>query len=247
MTTTVDALAIVGPNRFGGALLDPLDVQRDWDTDVVVCAPAVPPDRDLPSANARLLELAEDSPRIAVLSRVDPHEAEALAEVARAAEHGACGVLLHPWEETFAVTDRRLLDPLMAALGEARLPLVLEAGFPWVSEPAQVGALASRHPSVTVVATRGLQMNMSGLATQTAFQVLEANPNLHCLTCGTYRQDWLQQLLDGGLGDRLLYGSLAPVFDPSIERLRLQQLRGSGAQLRAVLAGNARRVFGIPG
>ncbi|WP_028922077.1 amidohydrolase family protein [Pseudonocardia acaciae] len=241
----------------------------------LVATAAAPPDRDLPAATARLLDAAASSPhspaglegrssvgrhpigagradttttgpvRIAVLARVDPWEPGAVRAARDALAAGAVGLFLHPWEETFRINDHELLGPLMRLLAEAGKPVVAEAGFPWVSEPAQLADLAARHPDVAVVGTRGGHMNMSGLSGQTALRALRAAPNLHLLTSGVYRQDWLRSVVDELGAERLCYGSLAPVLDPRLELARPSAFPEPAVRDQ-LLSGTATRLFGLP-
>jgi predicted TIM-barrel fold metal-dependent hydrolase len=238
----VDALMFAGPARFADGLELSAEYFDDPRSPLRIITSAAPPNRDLRSATAQLQRFAAGRPdRVAVLARFDPVERDAAELVREALQAGAVGAFLHPWQETVSVTDR-LLDPVIEVLLDTGRPLVLEGGFPWLSEPAQIGALAQRHPELTVVATRGLQMNMSGLAIDTAMDALHANPNLHCTTSATYRQDFLQNVVDEGLSDRLLFASLSPVLDERLERLRVDALSGADA-FDAVSGRNAERIF----
>jgi predicted TIM-barrel fold metal-dependent hydrolase len=245
----VESCVIVGRSRFGGELaLDAAAAEAaELGVHTVIAASAAPPDRDLPGATARLLHAAEADNlpvRLAVLARVDPWEPDALASAEQALSGGAVGLFLHPWEETFRINDHALLDPLLRLLAAARKPVVVEAGYPWLAEPAQLADLAVRHSEVPVVATRGGHMNMSGLSGQTALRALRAAPNLHVLTSGVYRQDWLAGVVDELGPDRLCYGSLAPILEQRLELLRPAALTDAAAR-ELVLHGNATRLFGL--
>lgn len=248
MTGIVDACVYLGRSRYGGELAPASAIAEATELGVrtILATPAAPPDRDLAAATAGLLRVAGENSgpvRLAVLARVDPWEPGALDAAERALDAGAVGIFLHPWEETFRINDHDLLGPLLRLLATAGKPVVAEAGFPWVSEPAQLADLAARHPEVRVVGTRGGHMNMSGLSGQTALRALRAAPNLHLLTSGVYRQDWLQGVVDELGADRLCYGSLAPVLEPRLELLRPaafpEPARGQ------LLSGTATRLFDL--
>lgn len=247
MNAIVDACVFVGRSRYGTELtLDAAVAQASaLGVGTLVATAAAPPDRDLPAATARLLSAGSDLPiRLAVLARVDPWEPDALPAAERALAAGAAGLFLHPWEETFRVTDSSLLGPFLRLLASAGKPVVVEAGFPWVSEPAQLAELAVRHPDVTVVGTRGGHMNMSGISGQTAMQALRRAPNLHVLTSGVYRQDWLTEVVESLGAGRLCYGSLAPALDPRLELLRPQAFTDAAVR-DELLHGTATRLFGL--
>jgi predicted TIM-barrel fold metal-dependent hydrolase len=242
--TIVDACVLVGRSRFGGGVeLDTAAAEAaELGVHTLIAAAAMPPDRDLASATERLLRAAGSSAlpvHVGVLARIDPWEPGAAESAERALSAGAVGLFLHPWEETFRVNDHALLGPLLRTA--AGKPVVVEAGFPWLAEPAQLADLAVRHPDVPIIATRGGHMNMSGLSGQTALRALRAAPNLHVLTSGVYRQDWLNGVVAELGAERVCYGSLAPIMEPPMELLRPNALPEHAREL--VLGGNASRLF----
>src|SRR5262249_43096462 len=106
--------------------------------------------------NQRVATLATKHPdRLVAFARVDP-----LAPVATT---GASGLFLHPWEDTFRVTDSAV-----DAVLDGR-PVIVATGYPFMSEALQVAELARRHPETTFVATNGGQINISGLGHEDAF------------------------------------------------------------------------------
>ena len=64
-------------------------------------------------------------------------------------ELGLRGLFLHPWEETFRVGDRRV-DAVVDVARSRGVPVIVAAGYPWLSEGLQVGELARRFPDVDV-------------------------------------------------------------------------------------------------
>lgn len=246
MTRIVDSLVLVGQSRYGGGQhLGEFLARRDHNQDTAVCVSAMPLDRDLWRQNSQLVSAARERSDVVPLIRVDPHDADAVPMANDLLASGGRGLFLHPWEETFSVTDDRVVGPVMRCAAERGVPVVVEAGFPWVSETLQVAELARRHSDVAVVATRGNQMNMSGLGTEAAGLALSQNPNLHYLTASIYRQDWLDSLIERGDWDRLLYGSLAPIFDDRLEWLRVEKSVATPDQMEEIASGNAARLFGI--
>ena len=132
-------------------------------------------------------------------------------------EHPAVrGLLLHPWEETFAANReraRRARGPGGGARATRSSSRPAIRSWPrrsrWPTSPASVDG--------TVVMTRGGQVNMAGLAQQSADLALAAAPNLRALSAGMYRQDWLERCVAQFGAERLLHGSCAPVFDLGYE------------------------------
>lgn len=244
----IDALRFVGPSRYDGraapTVEQVLDESEATGNRFVVVA-STPPDRALARANDSVIERLERSAgRVRALARVDPLDPDA-AHYARAALSAGCvGLYLDPWSDSYSIVNNARVEWMMDIAAIADVPIVVESGYPWVSEPAQVAACARAHPDVTFVATRGLQMNMSGLALQTATTALQDNPRLHLLTSGVYRQDWIEELCGLGLSSRLLFASMSPAFDAVLEWERVAQVTSDEAR-RTIAEGNAERVFGM--
>jgi predicted TIM-barrel fold metal-dependent hydrolase len=153
------------------------------------------------------------------------------------------GLLLHPWEETFSANSERALALAVQTAASGR-PVIVEAGHPLVAEALSLADLA-RGVDGTVVMTRGGQVNMAGLAQQSADLALEAAPNLCALSAGMYRQDWLESCVRRFGAGRLLHGSCAPVFDLGYEAERVRRAAMGDDQRAAVMGGNARLLFGL--
>ena len=242
-----DALVYAGPCLYGGGrtLAELLAAAEAAGIDRLVAAPAKPRDYDLAGASERLAaECAASAGRAVCLARVDPWQDDAGARLAALLDHPAVrGLLLHPWEETFPANgDRALALATQAAAGG--YPVLVEAGHPLVAEALSLADLARRVDG-TVVMTRGGQVNMSGLAQQSADLALAAAPNLRALSAGMYRQDWLESCVRQFGAARLLHGSCAPVFDLGYEAERLRRAHMDDDERAAVMGGNAAALFGL--
>ena len=243
----VDALVYAGASLYGSGrtLSELLSDATAAGVDCVVAAPAKPVDYDLAGAGERLAEeCAASAGRAVCLARLDPWQASAPARLAALLEHPSVrGLLLHPWEETFSANSERAVA-LAGQAAASGYPVVVEAGHPLVAEALSLADLARRVEG-TVVMTRGGQVNMAGLAQQSADLALEAAPNLCALTAGMYRQDWLESCVRHFGAARLLHGSCAPVFDLGYELQRAQHARMNDSERAAVLGGNAVALFGL--
>lgn len=189
--------------------------------------------------NERVAKLVGDHPdRLVGFGRVDPLTPGAERELEHMRRLGLRGLFLHPWEDTFRITD-----PAVDAVIDG-LPVIVATGYPWVSEGLQVGELARRHPETTFVATNGAQINISGLGQDDAELALEANPNLFLQTSGVYREDFLEGVVERFGEGRLLYASAFPRFDPRLELLRVRWAPNiAPEQCDAILGGNAERLL----
>jgi predicted TIM-barrel fold metal-dependent hydrolase len=245
---TVDALTFLGRSLFGYGQsadellgrLDSVDVER-----AVIC-PVKPRAYHLAAANDLVADAAARQARFIPLARVDPNlEDDAVLELQRAVGTlGARGLFLHPWEETFRVSDRRL-DPLLTRCADLHLPVMIATGYPWLSEAAQVGELARRFPTVPIIMTHGGQINISGLGQADAFAVLQRHAQVHIETSGVYRQDFLEDVATQLGPERILFGSNSPRMDIRLEVQRVRWLTVDEMSRELILAGNARLVFGL--
>lgn len=220
-----DGLTFFGPSIFGRhvtveglfASLDGAGIEG------CIAVANKPPSYHMPPANDAVLELAEaHSDRVIALARVDPWQgSQAVAEVLRAHARGAKGVLLHPLEECFAITDD-VVNPVVQCAARLGFPVVVAGGFPWLAEGLQVADLAQRHPDVLFVVTNGGQLNMSGLATLEVNNALGICPNLAIHGSGLYRQDFLDQAIATVGSERVAFGSSSPYFDLQLEAERMR-------------------------
>jgi len=206
-----------------------------------------PRDYHLQAANDAVAEaVAGGGGRVTGLARVDPLLGEkACAELERCLVGlGLAGLFLHPWEETFRISDRRV-DAVVEVAAAREVPVVVAAGHPWLSEALQVAALARRFPNVTFIATNGLQLNISGLGQTDAELALAETENLLTQTAGVYREDFLEAVVRSFGPRRVLYASSFPLLDPRLEIRRVQWAALGKAEQAALLGGNAARVFGL--
>ncbi|HVY60194.1 MAG TPA: amidohydrolase family protein, partial [Planctomycetota bacterium] len=217
----VDSLVYLGESLFGPRVT-PDELLRALDAvgaDRAVAAPLKPPGYHLGPANDAVAAAVEAHPdRLSGLVRVDPNLGDAaVAEAERGlGARGLAGLFLHPWEETFRVSGPAV-DAVVEVARAHRAPVVVAAGYPWLSEGLQVGELAGRFPDVSFVATNGGQINISGLGQTDVELALAANPNLAVQTAGVYREDFLENVVSTFGADRLLYASAFPLMDPRLE------------------------------
>jgi predicted TIM-barrel fold metal-dependent hydrolase len=246
---TVDSLAFLGDSLFGPRAsaaqllesLDSLDVAR------AVVAPFRPRGYHLGPANDALAQAVRSHPdRLRGLVRVDPNLGEEAAVEAERGlgELGLVGVFLHPWEETFRINGGGGVDAVLEVARRRGAPVVIAAGYPWLSEGLQIGDVCRRFPDVTVVATNGGQLNISGLGQTDVELALAACPNLHLGTAGVYREDFLENVVARFGAERLLFSSHFPLYDPRLEVLRGGWMHVDESARDAVQGRNAARIFG---
>jgi predicted TIM-barrel fold metal-dependent hydrolase len=239
----VDSLVFLGESLFGPAVTaDGLLAWMDaLEVDMAVVAPLRPRDYHLGPANDAVAAAVRAHPqRLVGLGRVDPNLGEAAAAEAERClgELSSVGLFLHPWEETFRVNG-----PGVAEIVPDGVPVVVAAGYPWLSEGLQVGDLARRRDGRPVIATNGGQLNISGLGQTDVELALAASENLVLQTSGVYREDFLEGVVSRFGAGRLLYASSYPWLDPRLELLRVRWAHLDDAAKAAVLGGNAQRLL----
>jgi predicted TIM-barrel fold metal-dependent hydrolase len=219
-------------------IMDSLEVNQ-----ALVC-PFKPLSYDLDQANQNLArEIQPHSDRLMGAVRVDPWQPRAAESLNRGFEFlGLKALYLNPWEETFRV-DIDHLDVLMSIASKGKIPVLLAAGYPWLSEALQVRKLAARWLDVPIIMSNGGQINISGLGQADATLALRQQDNLYIDTAGVYRQDFLEETVDEFGGERVLFGSGAPYFDQRYEIRRLQLARVSEEDRRKMAADNALRLL----
>lgn len=218
--------------------MDDLGIDR-----VAVC-PAKPPEYHLPPVNSWVASVVARHPdKLVFLCRVDPNRADAAEETARCFnELDASGLFLHPAEELFRANDSRV-DSAIAHARQRNKPLLVATGYPWVSEPLQVGAVAARFPDLPIVMTNGGQFNISGLGMADAWMALEQHPNLLVQTAGEYRQDFIENVASQIGGHRILFASSAPHFNQEFELTRARHAVLTEDHQRLLLSRVAENLF----
>lgn len=243
----VDAHVYLGPCLFGYGQ-SPAEIRANMDRleiDKAVLVPVKPRDYHLAPMNDLVAEAVQERPdRFLGLCRVDPWQGEgAVAEVQRGFEElGAYGLYLDPWEENFQANDDVVL-PVLQEASRYDKPVVLNAGHLRVSHPTQVRDLASRFPAVQFVACNGGQINISGMLQYEARLMLEACPNVVIQTAGTYREDFLEEIVTEVGEERVLFASRSPVYDQEFEMARVRFAHLGAAQKEKLWGLNALSVF----
>jgi uncharacterized protein len=245
----IDAHAHLGRSLFGvGQSVDDLlaSMAKSGIVQSVV-VPLKPSGYHLGPENDRIAAAVRAHPdRLLGFVRVDPWQGgDALHELRRGLDDlGLAGLYLHPFEEQFAANDE-IVFPLVAALRERRLPLLLAGGYPRYSHPSQIGDLARQFPDVTIIATHGGQLNISGLLLADAGRMLRANPNVIMETSGIYREDFIEDTVAELGPERVVFGSNAPYMDQTFESTRVRLAHLDEAAKAAIGHENILRILGL--
>jgi predicted TIM-barrel fold metal-dependent hydrolase len=218
--------------------MDALNIDK-----ALVC-PLKPYSYNLQKANQNIaLEVKRYPDRLVGAVRIDPWQPDAGQMLKWGIESLNLRVLyLHPWEETFRV-DISQVDELMDVAKKKQLPVLISAGFPWLSEPLQVYNLANRWSEVPIIMSNGGQINISGLGQADVILALDKAPNLHFDTAGIYRQDFIEDVVEEFGADRVLFGSGTPFFDQRYEIKRIQFAKVNENNRQMMCSGNAHRLL----
>ncbi len=214
--------------------------------DMALACPFKPLSYDLSQANVELAaSIKPHADRLFGAARIDPWQADAAEILRRGLDTlGLKALYLNPWEETFRA-DLDRLDGLMAIAADYKIPVIVATGYPWLSESLLVGKLAARWSKVPIVMTNGGQINISGLGQADANLALRQQDNLYIDTAGIYRQDFIEETIQGFGGGRVFFGSGSPYFDQRYEIKRVLLAKISEKDRQAVLAVNAHRLLGV--
>lgn len=135
---------------------------------------------------------------------------------------GLKGLVLHPWEETFAINDKKVF-PFMEICLEFHVPVLVETGYPWVSHCFQVASLAEKYPELTFIMSHGGQFDSSGYALTDVDYVMNKYPNLLIETSGDYSDEGIENIPVRLGSHRVLFGSHFPWLDTELEIYRVQR------------------------
>jgi uncharacterized protein len=238
----VDSHAYVGESLFGlsrtpDELLTEMD--RLGISKAVLC-PNKPANYALEPANRFVANAIKQHPdRFYGWVRVDPWQGlKALAELKIGIEDlGLNGLLLHPYEELFQISDHQV-DPLMQYAESKRIPVIVETGYHLLSHPLDLAELAHRFPKVTMIGTHGLQMDDAGFALTDSDLAMKECPNIVMETSGMYAPDNMIGVVEKLGTKRLIFGSHSPWMNLEFEVDRVNRLGITDMQREAVFGGN---------
>jgi predicted TIM-barrel fold metal-dependent hydrolase len=222
-----DAVRRVGVERI---CLAPLDAV--WGHNPHVC-------------NEVVYQAARRHADITAVPVIDPTIATWEGEVQRAVEGRAGFVKLCPAYSGYSVDAAA---DLFAQLADVELPVMVQVRIEdarrnhplaVVADVAVDGitAMAQRYRELTVIVGGAATASLLGLA-----QALPDIPNLFADISQADGMDALQRLVDAGLGERLLFGTHAPLFEPLGALARVLPELDDGTA-RAILSGNAAAIL----
>lgn len=154
------------------------------------------------------------------------------------------GLVLHPWEETFAINDECVF-PFMEICEQYNLPILVETGYPWVSHCFQVANLAQRYRNLKFIMSHGGQFDSSGYALTDVDYVMDHNPNLYIETSGDFSDEGIENIPVRLGNDRLIFGSHFPWLNTELEIYRIERANLSEESRKAIFYDNAKAILQI--
>jgi len=246
MSMLIDAHAHLGTSLFGVEISEAelLASMDENEIDQAILVPLKPRDYHFGPENDRIAAAVKSHPgRFFGFARVDPWQGDAaLAELRRGIDElGLIGLFLHPFEEHFAANDE-ISFPLLQWLEERDLPLMIAGGYPTFSHPSQLSDLAQQFPNLTIIATHGGQINISGMLLADALRTMRANPNVIMETSGIYREDFIEDTIAELGAERVIWGSNSPYMDQGFETTRVRMAHLSDDVKRQIGRENVQRI-----
>jgi predicted TIM-barrel fold metal-dependent hydrolase len=154
-------------------------------------------------------------------------------------EYGLKGLKLHPIIDSYQA-NHSMVFPLIEAAGELGVPVTIHSHQPG-SQPALIGDLASRFPTVTII-----MAHMGMAAYRDAIYVAQKERNV---ILETSAQPWTHRVVRVAaerIGiERIIFGSDAPLHHPKVELTKIEVAGLSPEEKAAVLGGNISRLLGL--
>lgn len=152
------------------------------------------------------------------------------------------GLVLHPWEETFAINDKRVFS-FMEICAEYDIPVLVETGYPWLSHCFQVANLAQKFPKIKFIMSHGGQFDSSGYALTDVDYVMDHNDNLYIETAGDFSDEGIENIPVRLGNQRVIFGSHFPWLETELEVYRIERANLTDEAKRAIYSENAKSIL----
>ncbi|MEG0292142.1 MAG: amidohydrolase family protein [Anaerovoracaceae bacterium] len=128
---------------------------------------------------------------------------------------------LNPWEEQFQCNDK-LVYGIMEAVQKLKLSVIIEAGYPWVSQIFQIADLARNFKDVKFIATNSGQLDLSGSTLGDVAFVMGKSDNIYLGSAGACGGQWLADI-EREYPGKILFESNYPFMEPHLENFRIEK------------------------
>jgi len=252
MRTIIDAncnigVSVYGPKHMPDTIMKSME-EYGFKKSLVI--PFTPCDFNFENANTFVSNVTKDnSDRFIGFARVDPRYGKrATEEVARAIERLELhGLKLDPFEQGFQITSE-IVDPVLEKCSQLRIPVLIEAGYPALSLPVQIGVVADMYPDLTIIMAHGGQLGMSGIGIADAVEVIEDTSNVFIETSGipeTGAECLIERVVKSVGAERVIFGTNSPITHPKVEISRIEVANISNLEKDKIFGRNIGRILGI--
>jgi predicted TIM-barrel fold metal-dependent hydrolase len=246
----IDANANLGRSLYGPELSASALLARMEANGIAraVVSPFTPPDLDFRRANHAIVETVAADRRLIGFARIDPRlGAVSFAELDACKREGLRGVKVDPFEQAFQINSN-LVFGFFKACANARMPVLVVAGYPVVSSPIQIGDLAERLPELTILIAHGGQLAMHGLGIFDCLEVVKSTANVYVETSGipeTGTESLIERVVLETSADRVVFGTNMPINDARMELERIEVAMVPQQAKLQILGANLARILGL--
>lgn len=226
---------------------DYIKLMRQEKIDMALVCPNKPSTYMVEDGNQFVSELIAANPQIfwgAV--RLNPWDGEnSITELDRRLKENENfkAVYLNPWEEQFQC-NASLVKPIMDHVEKIKLPVIIEAGYPWVSQIFQIADLARKYKKLKFIATNAGQLDLSGSTLGDVARVMEKNDNIYLGSSGACGAQWMADIEKAYPG-KIIFETNYPFMEPHIETVRIEQGFMQDDEKQRIFGNNIRDVIGI--
>ncbi len=187
--------------------------------------------------------------RLIPFGSIHPDAPDCIEEVARIKTLGLSGIKLHPDYQRFMVDDPSL-DPMYDAIEESGLPLIIHAGWDWVSpdlihcSPERAKKLIKRHPDLKLILAHLGGNDQWHLVHE---MLAGVDGELYFDTAFTTKcpDRLMEDIISKHGADRIVFGSDCPWESAQLLIEKLLRINISDDDREMILGKNAERLLGI--
>lgn len=244
----VDVHTHVGYTKYIGEKLNAervLKIMDETGVDKAVLLPALSAGKILEPY--KMVEEVKKAPdRLVAFTAVNPKEKDAPDKLEEAVvKYGARGLKIHPTFQALPADDEVWVYPLMEKARELKIPVMFHSGEGPYALPWQIGLVAMDFPEVTVIMAH---MGLNSISyTEGAIKMAKKAKNLVLETAGVVYDNPITKACQAIGGERIVFGSDAPINNPIHEIRKIQVAKISDEDKRKILGENMARILGLWG
>jgi len=192
--------------------------------------------------NDKVADAAKAFPdRIIGLAHIDPSLGNAaVLEVERCVSMGLRGVKLHPWFDFYCVADIDMTGAVFEKISDKRIPVMVHSGNYPMSAPIHLTFLAREFPKIQFICAH---MGIDNIAEATI--TAQHSPNVVLESSGSSSAGQVELAVKRIGADRVLWGTDPPYGKFVAEFYKIMSLDISEEDKKAILWGNAARIYGV--